>query len=261
MLHAANLASLQIKLAFENAKNVKSKQSSTDLVTETDQLSELIIFTYLREKFPDAKFIGEETEATLGNNYKLDKIGTFIVDPIDGTTNFVHTNPMIAISIGYFVDAKPQVAVCVNPILNDIYWAIRGFGTFKNGRPVHVSKVKTLQQSVVTTNVGYDRDAEKFSKISGMLNVLMCEKKIHGIRMTGSAVISAMLVCEGAVEAYYEKGIHIWDIAAGSLLVMEAGGIAMDPSGGEVDWISRRILIANNAQVANELAEIHKKFD
>jgi len=267
ILHASQLASRHIKHAFttpSSASHLETKQNSTDLVTETDQNVEKLIFGYLKERYSmdSFKYIGEETQAESSDKgYALTQDGTFIVDPVDGTTNFVHRNENIAISIAYFEGGRPQVAVCVNPIKDDTYWAVRGMGTFKNGLPVHVSQVRDLSKAIVTTNVGYDRSEDSMKNVLSVFNGLLGEKKCHGLRMTGAAVVSCMMVSEGSAEAYFEKGIHIWDIAAGALLVTEAGGVVMDPAGGEIDWCSRRVLVASNAEVAKEIADIYKRHD
>ncbi|XP_014848587.1 PREDICTED: inositol monophosphatase 1-like [Poecilia mexicana] len=135
-----------------------------------------------------------------------------------------------------------------------MFTARRGRGAFCNGEPLQVSDQTDVHRSIIATEFGSNRDPEVVDKIfSSLRNILSLP--VHGVRGAGTAAVNLSLVASGCVEAYYEMGMHVWDIAAGSLLVLEAGGVVMDVDGGDADLMSRRILAANNRSVALQLVE------
>ncbi|KAM9321720.1 inositol monophosphatase 1-like [Pholidichthys leucotaenia] len=230
---------------------VKTKSSCVDLVTQTDQKVEQLIFQSVKEKFPTHRLIGEESVAA-GDWSALTDEPTWIIDPIDGTTNFVHGYPFVAISIGFCVNKKVEFGVVYSCLEDKMFTARRGRGSFCNGEPLQVSQQTDIHQAIVATEFGSNRDCDVVDKIfCSLKNVL--KLPVHGIRGAGSAAINMCMVASGCVEAYYEIGIHVWDMAAGSLIVTEAGGVLMDVGGGEVDLMSRRIIAANNKDIANRL--------
>ncbi|XP_049603868.1 inositol monophosphatase 1 [Syngnathus scovelli] len=232
---------------------VMVKSSSIDLVTETDQKVEKLIIESIKEKFPTHCFIGEESVAA-GEVCLLSDSPTWIIDPIDGTTNFVHTFPYVAVSIGFSVNKQVEFGVVYSCLRDEMYTARRGKGAFCDGRPLQVSQQQDIRQALVATEFGSNRDPlavdKMFSSLKRVLSI-----PVHGVRGAGSAAINLCLVASGCVEAYYEIGIHVWDIAAGLLIVSEAGGVLMDVKGGPLDLMSRRILAANNRSVAERLAK------
>ncbi|XP_051943963.1 inositol monophosphatase 1-like [Hippocampus zosterae] len=232
---------------------VMVKSSSIDLVTQTDQKVEKLIIQSVKEKFPTHCFIGEESVAA-GEVCVLTDSPTWIIDPIDGTTNFVHTFPFVAISIGFSVNKQVEFGVVYSCLQDQMYTARRGKGAFCNGRPLRVSHQKDIRQAIIATEFGSNRDPGVVDKVFSSLKRVV-SIPVHGVRGAGSAAINMCLVASGCVEAYYEIGIHVWDIAAGSLIVSEAGGVLMDVDGGPLDLMSRRVLAANNQSVAEHLAK------
>ncbi|XP_019730564.1 inositol monophosphatase 1-like [Hippocampus comes] len=232
---------------------VMVKSSSIDLVTQTDQKVEKLIIQSVKEKFPTHCFIGEESVAA-GEVCVLTDSPTWIIDPIDGTTNFVHTFPFVAISIGFSVNKQVEFGVVYSCLQDQMYTARRGKGAFCNGRPLRVSHEKDIRQAIIATEFGSNRDPGVVDKVFSSLKRVV-SIPVHGVRGAGSAAINMCLVASGCVEAYYEIGIHVWDIAAGSLIVSEAGGVLMDVDGGLLDLMSRRVLAANNQSVAEHLAK------
>uniref|UniRef100_A0A673AT00 Inositol-1-monophosphatase n=1 Tax=Sphaeramia orbicularis TaxID=375764 RepID=A0A673AT00_9TELE len=224
-------------LCDEKQRDVMTKSSTVDLVTQTDQRVEHLIIQSVKKKFPTHRFIGEESVAA-GEACVLTDDPTWIIDPIDGTTNFVHSFPFVAVSIGFSVDKKIQFGVVYSCLEDKMFTARR------------VSDQEG-QRSIIATEFGSNRETETVEKIfSSLRNIL----NIPGCVL--SAAVNMCLVASGCVEAYYEVGVHVWDVAAGSVIVEEAGGVLMDVEGGPVDLMSRRIVAANNGTVAHIVKEI-----
>ncbi|XP_074644879.1 inositol monophosphatase 1-like isoform X3 [Tubulanus polymorphus] len=227
-----------IKEAFYKEKEICTKECFADLVTETDQRVEKTVISIIKEQFPTHSFIGEESIAS-GERCKLTDNPTWIIDPIDGTTNFVHKFPYVCISIALLVDKQPVVAVVYNPILNEMYTAQPG---------------KDLSQCLLATNLNCPGQSLLSSQIC--TNVGHMFSQCRGIRSVGSAALSMCLVAQGSADAYFEHGIHCWDIAAGMLIAKEAGGVVVDTEGGEFDLMSRRLVCANNQKIAEEIVSL-----
>ncbi|CAH1975603.1 unnamed protein product [Acanthoscelides obtectus] len=238
-------------------KFIEKKSSDIDLVTETDQQVEKLLMDNLSKKFQGHKFIGEETVSG-GGQCVLTDAPTWIIDPIDGTMNFVHSFPHSCISIALFVKQKPQIGIIYNPMLNQLFTARKGKGAFLNGKKITVSDKKHLSEALLMFELGTSREPEKQRVVSENQSVLM--KQAHGLRSLGSAALDMAMVACGAADAYFEYGIHIWDIAAGELIVTEAGGVIMDPKGGELDRFSRRVLIAGSQELAEKLSQTIVQF-
>ncbi|XP_031734023.1 inositol monophosphatase 1-like isoform X2 [Anarrhichthys ocellatus] len=230
-----------------------TKSSSVDLVTQTDQKVEQLIIQSVKYKYPTHSFIGEESVAA-GEPCVLTDRPTWIIDPIDGTTNFVHAFPFVAISIGFSVNKQMEFGVIYSCLEDKMYTARRGKGAFCNGEPLQVSDREDIKQSIIATEFGSSRDPEAVEKIFSSLRSVLCIP-VHGVRGAGTAAINMCHVASGCVEAYYEIGIHVWDVAAGSLVVSEAGGVLMDVEGGAVDLMSRRIVAANSRTIAERIVK------
>jgi len=253
-VEVAKKAGAEIKAAFYDGTNQRSAEwkAVADLVTDVDRRVESEVFSSLREKYPTHAFIGEESAHT--TEVVDPKVPTWCVDPIDGTTNFVHGYPQCCISIALFVDGTPAVGVIFNPVLDELFTAIRGKGAYLNGtRKLHVSSSKGLKEAVISTNVGTMRDERGAAFITDNINRLL-HKKVLSMRMTGSSAMSLASVACGRLCAFYEWGIHIWDFAAGALLVTEAGGIVRDPSGKELDY-SHGCVLGGTPGVVEEIAQ------
>nr|XP_046264170.1 inositol monophosphatase 1 isoform X2 [Scatophagus argus]XP_046264171.1 inositol monophosphatase 1 isoform X2 [Scatophagus argus] len=235
-----------------------TKSSSVDLVTQTDQKVEQLIIQSVKKKFPTHRFIGEESVAA-GEPCLLTDDPTWIIDPIDGTTNFVHGFPFVAVSIGFTVNKQMQFGVVFSCLEDKMFTARRGKGAFCNGEPLQVSDQEDVTQSIIATEFGSSRDPEVVDRIfSSLRNILSIP--VHGVRSAGTAAINMCLVASGCVEAYYEIGPHVWDVAAGSLIVSEAGGVVMDVEGGPLDLMSRRIIAANSKTIAERVIKEIQSF-
>jgi len=177
-----------IKDAFKKKKNIMLKSSPLDLVTETDQAVEKFLFSELRLVFPDHSFIGEESVAA-GDKVELTDAPTWIIDPVDGTMNFVHSFPFTCVSIGLTVNKEPVVGVIYNPILDHMYHARQGCGAFLNDEKISASGQTDLGQSLVIGELGTTPNPEK--QKATFANVHTLVEKAHGFRSLGSCALVA----------------------------------------------------------------------
>ncbi|XP_072932289.1 inositol monophosphatase 1 [Epargyreus clarus] len=247
-----------IKEHVDGFASFDMKASDIDFVTEIDQKVEHTLISGLSKRFPDHKFIGEESVAG-GANCILTDEPTWIIDPVDGTMNFVHGFPHSCISLGLTINKEAVAGIIYNPIVNQLFTAKKGKGAFLNGRQIHVSQVKELRNALLSYEAGTSRDPEKVQCV--LDNFKMITSKGHGIRSLGSAALDMAMVALGGSDAYFEFGIHAWDIAAGDIIVREAGGVCIDPAGGPFDILSRRVLCASSMELAQELAkELHQYY-
>ncbi|MBN3302612.1 IMPA1 monophosphatase, partial [Amia calva] len=232
--------------------SVMLKSSPVDLVTETDQKVEALIISSIKQKFPNHSFIGEESVAAGAPSILTDN-PTWIIDPIDGTTNFVHRFPFVAVSIGFAVNKEIEFGIVYSCIEDKLYSARKGKGAFCNGVQIRVSGQKDITKSLLLTELGYKKDSEHFqTMMSNMQRILTIPT--HGIRCVGSAAINMCLVASGAVDAYYQIGIHCWDMAGGAIIVTEAGGVIVDIDGRPFDLMSRRLITASSKALADRIA-------
>ncbi|XP_038069335.1 inositol monophosphatase 1-like [Patiria miniata] len=244
----AKKAGEEIRATFQSKKTVEMKSSPADLVTETDQKVEQLIISFLRSKFPDHCFIGEETTAA-GVHCELTDNPTWIIDPVDGTTNFVHSFQFVAVSIGLSVSKENVVGVVYNPILDELFTAIKGQGAYCNGKPISCSKQQDISQCLALVEIGSSRvSAHLQTKLQNISSIL--QQGVHGVRSLGSAALNICQVARGGGDVYVEHGIHCWDMAAGDIILREAGGVTIDPKGGPLDLMSRCLIAASSPQLA-----------
>ncbi|XP_019629722.1 PREDICTED: inositol monophosphatase 1-like isoform X2 [Branchiostoma belcheri] len=254
-VEVARKAGEEIRSAFSSEKRIETKSCAVDLVTETDQKVEKMIISTLREKFPTHSFIGEESAAA-GEKVELTDNPTWIIDPVDGTTNFVHGFPFVAVSIALSVNKEVVVGVVYNAILDQMFTGQLGKGAFMNGKPIHVSGQEELSQSLLISEFGSSRDKEKMDLVFSNLGSFLNENNsAHGCRFLGSAALDMCQIAIGGGDMYFQFGIHVWDIAAGALIIREAGGVVWDTSGGPFDMMSRRVLCASSVKLARTIAE------
>jgi myo-inositol-1(or 4)-monophosphatase len=199
-----------------------TKSTSTDLVTEVDTWSEAQIVSRILDARPDDSILGEEGAGVTGTSGVR-----WVVDPIDGTTDFVYGHPGFSVSIGVEVDENPVAGVIVDPLLGDEFCAAVGHGTTRNGEPVRVSDVDELPRTLMATGFSYDPDRRR-RQARVLVEVL---PRVRDIRRMGGAALDLASVSCGRVDAYFERGLNPWDCAAGAVLVTEAGGRVTDLDG------------------------------
>ncbi len=212
-----------------------------DLVTRVDREAEALIVGAIRSRFPDHVVVAEEgagetTPAPSGPSTR------WIVDPIDGTTNFVHRFPFFAVSIGVEVDGEPALGVIHAPALGETYSATRGGGASLNGAPIRVSTTETLIGSLLATGFAYDRWERPRNNLAEFAALTM---RTRGVRRAGAASLDLAYVAAGRLDGYWEFGLAPWDVAAGSLIVAEAGGRVTDIDGGHTHRSGDSILATN----------------
>ncbi|TKY72239.1 Inositol monophosphatase 3 [Spatholobus suberectus] len=214
-----------------------------DLVTETDKACEELIFNHLKQLYPAHKFIGEETTAACGTTELTDE-PTWIVDPLDGTTNFVHGFPFVCVSIGLTIGKTPTIGVVYNPIINELFTGIRGKGAFLNGNPIK-GKFEIHQAfSLLKEQAGTKRDKETVDASTNRINSLLF--KVRSLRMSGSCALDLCGIACGRLDVFFELGFGgPWDVAGGAVIVREAGGVVFDPSGADFDITSQRVAASN----------------
>ncbi|MET0071919.1 MAG: inositol-1-monophosphatase [Candidatus Thiodiazotropha sp.] len=220
-----------------------SDKGNNDFVTEVDRNAEAVIINQLREKFPNHAILAEES-GKQGNDDHL-----WIIDPLDGTTNFLHGLPQFAVSIALKVKGRLEVGVVYDPVSEEMYTACRGEGAQLNDRKLRVSARKGLDGALLGTGLPY-RDFRYTDNYMGMLKDLMRESA--GVRRPGSAALDFAYVAAGRTDGFWELGLKEWDFAAGALLVREAGGLVTDIGGGE-RYLETGNVIAGNIKVHNAM--------
>lgn len=243
-------AGREISNAWTSKRDVEYK-GSVDLVTATDKKCEEIIFKMIRETFPEDDVVGEETHGS--ETLRPSTRRTWYVDPLDGTTNFVHGFPFACVSVGLCVDGKPAVGVVHNPTLNETFEASLGGGARLNGNAIAVSACTELGRGLIGTEIGVHRDEATVDAVMGRLRALT--KHARSVRCSGSCAMNMCGVAMGRLDGFFEIGFGgPWDCVAGAVIVREAGGVVLDPSGEDFDVCARRVLCAN-AHVGSSLVD------
>uniref|UniRef100_A0A2I3TT87 Inositol-1-monophosphatase n=1 Tax=Pan troglodytes TaxID=9598 RepID=A0A2I3TT87_PANTR len=220
--------------ALKNEVNVILKSSPVDLATATDQKVEKLLISSIKEKYPSRRNLAAGEKGVSTDN------PTWIIDPIDGTTKCVHRFPFVAVSIGFVVNKKIEFGVVYSCVEDKRYTARKRKGAFYNGQKLQVSQ-EDITKSLLVTELGYCRTSEIVRTILSNMEKFSCIP-IHGV---GTAATNMCIAASGGAEAFYEMGIHCWDIAVAAIIVTEAGGVLMDVTGGPFDLMSQRIIAAN----------------
>ncbi|MBF88459.1 MAG: inositol monophosphatase [Candidatus Marinimicrobia bacterium] len=244
-LNAAKEASLVISSEIEKELKVDYK-GVTDLVTNVDLKAEEIIMEKIISNFPDHRIITEESGEKVSDSEHV-----WIIDPIDGTTNLVHGYPFYAVSIALYLGEKALVAVVYHIYLNDIYSAINGGGAFCNGKSIFVSKTNNLSNSLLATGFPYDHG----NIWAHNINLFKIFTDLtQGVRRAGSASLDLCHVARGWLDGYWEYALNSWDIAAGALIVKEAGGKVTNCNGSKFSVFENEIL-SSNGYIHNKMIE------
>ncbi|XP_014793935.1 PREDICTED: inositol monophosphatase 2 [Calidris pugnax] len=252
-----------IRKALTEEKQVSTKTSAADLVTETDHFVENLIISVLKEKFPSHRFIAEESTAA-GSKCVLTDSPTWIIDPVDGTCNFVHRFPTVAVSIGFAVNKELEFGVIYHCTEERLYTGRRGQGAFCNDKRLQVSKETDISKALILTEIGPKRDPATLKLFLGNIERLL-KAQAHGVRVIGSSTLALCHLASGAADAYYQFGLHCWDLAAATVIIREAGGTVIDTSGGPLDLMSCRVIAAGTREmamfIAQEIQTIHYRRD
>lgn len=218
-----------------------------DFVSEVDRSAEEAIITILKEAYPNHGFFGEESGKT-----NEDAESIWIIDPLDGTTNFLHNFPCYCVSIALQERGVLTQAVIYDPVHNDLFTATKGRGAFLNDKRIRVTNRSKLQDSLISTGFPF----KDFSYLDTYLEIFKdMAKKTSGLRRPGSAALDLAYVAAGYADGFFEINLSPWDIAAGALLVQEAGGIVGDFEGNE-SWLKTGNIVAGNPKVFGQMLQV-----
>ncbi|NUN14300.1 MAG: inositol monophosphatase [Myxococcales bacterium] len=234
-----------LKGEFGKSILYERKTSVIDLVTQVDRMSERYLVDRIEAAFPSDMVVTEESGVVQsgGNGF------SWVVDPLDGTTNFVHSFPHFAVSIGILSGGTPAGAVIYAPIANELFHAETGCGAFLNNQRIHVSQTSALSEALLATGFPYNRRAIIDELLIYIRRAVL---SAHGIRRCGSAALDLCSVAAGRVDGFWEQGLKPWDLAAGVLIVTESGGTITDFDGGNHDMNAGRT-VASNKLIHGEL--------
>lgn len=232
---AARAGGAVLRESYGRVRSVRFK-GEVDLVTEVDLRSERTITELVRERFPTHRILAEE--GTIGGD---DPAHRWVIDPLDGTTNYAHGLPVFCVSVGYELEGRIAVGVIYDPNLDELWVAQAGYGATLNGQPIAVSDTDELRRALLTTGFPYDRAKVPTAVAQfGALSV-----RAQAVRRIGSAALDLCWVAAGRFDAYWESVVSPWDVAAGWLIASEAGARVTDLSGGPFSLQSGQILASN----------------
>lgn len=215
-----------------------SRKGPGDFVSAADLKAEQVLFEALTAARPGYGFLGEERGLIEGT----DKTHTWIADPLDGTTNFLHAIPHFAVTVALEREGQIVAGVTYNPATNELYWAERGKGCFLNDKRLRVAARRDLIDSVLATGIPF---AAKPGHAQFLKELHQMSTKVSGIRRFGSAALDLAYVAAGRFDGYWERNINRWDMAAGLLMITEAGGVVSDADGGKDPMGAGSVLVAN----------------
>jgi myo-inositol-1(or 4)-monophosphatase len=230
-----------------------SVKGPNDFVSEVDRAAETAIIEILLQAYPEHGILAEESGNTHGNRRSEFQ---WIIDPLDGTTNFLHGLPIYAVSIGLAHRDVVQQAVVYDPARNDLFFASRGRGAFLNDRRLRVSKRTQLGDSLIGTGFPFRR-GDNFERYLQMMQSVM--QRCAGVRRPGAAALDLCYVAAGWYDGFFETGLNPWDVAAGSLMITEAGGLIGNFTG-EPDFLHQREVVAGNPKVYGQLVHLLAPF-
>lgn len=212
-----------------------------DLVTETDLAVEQALTESLSRILPDSTFLAEESAQSLEPGDL-----TWIIDPVDGTTNFAHRLPFVAVSVALWARGRSVLGFVLAPVMHEMFHAVAGGGAFLNGKPIRVSTVETLEESLVATGFPYSVREDMRGLLADLERMLA---NTQGVRRPGAASIDLAYTAAGRFDAFYETGLKPWDTAAGWLLVEEAGGVVSQYDASQAYHLGASSILASNGGV------------
>lgn len=228
-----------------NPDRIEQKTAFNNLVSYVDKEAEQRIVASLQKVFPEAGFITEEGTVAQGNEHEY----CWVIDPLDGTTNFLHGLPVYAVSIALIKKSEPVLGVVYHIGSDECFHAVLGNGAFCNKTRIYVSRVGSLNESLLATGFPYNSDGRSNQHLEIIKNFL---SETHGIRRLGSAAIDLAFVAAGRLEGFFEYNLNPWDVAAGVLLVQEAGGRVTDFAGTN-QYLFGKQMCASNQKIHDEM--------
>jgi myo-inositol-1(or 4)-monophosphatase len=250
---AARAAGRALVEGFGSALTVERK-GAIDLVTSMDRAAEKILVERIRASFPDHEILAEEGG---GRALAADGRPRWILDPLDGTTNYAHAHPQWCVSVGFAEGDRAEAGVVFDPLRDELFAAARGQGASLAGRPIRVSAVRTLDDALIATGFPYDR-RERADFYMAFYRAAVIATQ--GVRRAGAAALDLAWTACGRLDAYFEFGVKPWDLAAGTLLVEEAGGTVSDLKGAPLRLDAGQVLVSNGPLHREMLALIAKAW-
>ena len=243
-IRAARSAGNLIIRSLQHVEHLEvTTKGRNDFVTDVDRLAEQEIISIIQKSYPDHAILAEESGES------GDSETVWVIDPLDGTANFLHGYPHYCVSIGIMVRGRIEHGVIYDPLRDELFTASRGAGAQLNDRRLRVTKQKTLAGSLIATGFPF-KYHEHFPAYLATFNAVFPE--VSDLRRGGSAALDLAYVAAGRVDAYWELGLQKWDLAAGGLLIEEAGGVVSDFTGGD-DYIKNGNLVAGNVNIQQQL--------
>ena len=253
-IKAARAAGALINRAALDVEAVRiSQKQINDFVTEVDHASEKAVIETLLTAYPGHGILAEESGQEFGAK---DSEFVWIIDPLDGTTNFIHGFPAYCVSIALAVRGKVEQAVVYDPSRNDLFTATKGRGAYMNERRIRVSKRTRLQECLIGTGFPF-RPGDDMPTYLNMMSTVMLRSA--GVRQSGSAALDLAYTAAGFTDGFFHSGLQIWDVAAGALLVTEAGGLVGNYTG-EADFLEQRECMAASPRLYAQLVPLLSKF-
>lgn len=248
-IRAARLAGLLLKENVSKAHRVDYK-GAVDIVTEMDTKAEALIIDEIRRDFPDHGILTEES-----SEIKSDTGRRWIIDPLDGTTNYAHGFPIFSVSVAFEERAEVLFGAVYNPMLDELFTGEKGKGAFLNGSRIKVSQTSSLDRSLLATGFPYDIRTSELKNLDNFANFSV---RAQAIRRAGSAALDLSYVACGRFDGFWEMKLKPWDTAAAALFVREAGGALADFNGGEFT-IYKTECLASNGRIQKEMLDILMK--
>ncbi|RME38112.1 MAG: inositol monophosphatase [Thermoflexia bacterium] len=245
----AHEAGRLIREAFPRRVRSFDLKGDVNPVTETDLAAERLILEHLRAAFPDHRILAEEGG---GDSWAVPGPPVWLVDPLDGTNNFAHGFPHVAVSLALVADGEPLVGIIYDPLRDETFAAVAGGGATLNGEPIHVSSVARLEDAFLATGFPYDRRTAPDNNVERMGHFV---RRALGVRRAGAATLDLAYVACGRLDGFWEIRLAPWDVAAGTLLVREAGGRATDFDG-TPRCLSGQTIVASNGLIHEQMLEV-----
>jgi myo-inositol-1(or 4)-monophosphatase len=252
VIHISKEAGEIIREGFGKNFSIEYKTNASNLVTEIDKKSEATIINFIRKEFPTHSVLAEESGAHGTSSEYL-----WVIDPLDGTSNFAHGLPIFAVSIGVQKNGEIICGVVYDVMRDEIYYSEKGSGSFRNGKKLQVSTNDDLRKSMLVTGFPYDIQDNPDFAIERFAAFL---KTSRAVRRLGSAAIDMCYVAAGVFDGFWEVHLQPWDMCAGKLIVEEAGGVVTNFSGEEIDIYSKQILATNKFVHQSMIQVLQAKF-
>jgi len=242
------------RASFDLDRVVVTEKKHNDFVTDVDQAAEAAIIEILHKAYPDHAFLAEETGASSNLHDEAEYV--WIIDPLDGTTNFIHGFPQYCVSVALQHRGQITQAVVFDPTRNEMFTATKGAGAYLNDKRIRVTKRDKLADSLIGTGFAFSGgdDIETYLKMFRIMT-----EKSAGLRRPGSAALDLAYVACGRLDGFFERGLQPWDIAGGALLVTEAGGL-MGTFKGESDYLYKGDIISGTPKVFSQMVNLLSSF-